>query len=53
MAYTTFEDSSANHGGASQHGTNDSDTITLDASQSGQLALPDGSYVTEADMLRD
>ena len=52
MAYTTFEHSSANYSGP-QSDSDNSSTITLDATQGKQLALPEGSYVTEADMLRD
>jgi hypothetical protein len=53
MAYTTFEYSSVDNNGNLGQQSNNAHTITLSAGQSEQLALPDASYVTEADMLKD
>jgi len=52
MAHTTFGQTSASDSGNFEQNTNNANTITLNAEHSEQLALPDGSYVTEADMLR-
>ncbi len=50
MTYTPFEHTSINNDGYTKQDTN---TITLDANQDSHLPLPENSFVTEADMLKD